>query len=105
MATNWLGTTDLDIPNTWLGKAGAFLEKTGMDMTSPQYKEALEDYNQGYVDARAGTVADYRAQYVAKSDLRGMSKTELAAFNNTADAHAEEKANSFAGGAKTIFVL
>jgi hypothetical protein len=104
-ATNWLGMTDLDIPNTWLGKAATFLEKTGMDMHSPQYKAALEDYNQGYTDARANTVAEYRAQYVADNDRdrSGMSKTERAEFNAAADAYAEEKANSFVGGAKTVF--
>jgi len=103
VASNWLGTSDLDIPNTWLGKAATFLEKTGMDMHSPQYQEALADYNQGYTDARSNTAAEYRAEYVAKSDLRGMSKTELSEFNAAADAYAEEKANSFVGGAKTVF--
>ena len=102
-ATNWLGMTDYDIPNTLLGKAATFLQKTGMDMHSPQYKEALEDYNQGYVDARADTVAEYRQQYFDLFDRPDMSETDRAVFNNAADAYAEERANSFIGGAKTVF--
>lgn len=102
-ATNAIGLTDMDVENTWLGKAAAFLEQTGMDIHSDEYKAALKDYNDGYGNARKAVYDDAMQEYLEANQRPNMSVEQLNQVKVDAAKYAESESTGVMGAIKTIY--